>query len=100
MEHLINTGDVIISRMNIAELVGATAYVWEAPLNTYLPDRLWRAELKSDVSPIFIWQLLIQKDTKENIRKIASGTSGSMKNISKSGLLERFSEIATKEQIW
>ncbi len=87
VEHLINTGDVIISRMNTAELVGAAAYVWEAPLNTYLPDRLWRAELKSDVSPIFIWQLLIQKDTKENIRKIASGTSGSMKNISKSGLL-------------
>ena len=86
-EHLLKTGDVIISRMNTTELVGAAAYVWKAPLNTYLPDRLWRAELKSNVCPIFVWQLLIQSSTKESIRKIASGTSGSMKNISKSGLL-------------
>lgn len=86
-DHLLRTGDVIISRMNTAELVGAAAYVWEAPINTYLPDRLWRAELKNNVCPIFVWQSLIQATTKESIRKIASGTSGSMKNISKPGLL-------------
>lgn len=86
-DHLLRTGDVIISRMNTAELVGAAAYVWEAPTNTYLPDRLWRAELKNNVCPIFVWQSLIQTTTKESIRKIASGTSGSMKNISKPGLL-------------
>ena len=86
-EHLLKTGDVIISRMNTSELVGATAYVWNAPEHTYLPDRLWRAELKSTASPIFVWQILIQSMTKESIRRIASGTSGSMKNISKVGLL-------------
>ncbi len=86
-EHLLKTGDVIISRMNTAELVGAAAYVWEAPANTYLPDRLWRAELKNDANPVFVWQLLIHGCTKESIRRIASGTSGSMKNISKPGLL-------------
>lgn len=86
-DHLLKTGDIIISRMNTLELVGATAYVWEAPQNTYLPDRLWRAEIGKDACPIFIWQLLIQNSSKEEIRKIASGTSGSMKNISKQGLL-------------
>ncbi|MEY8232898.1 restriction endonuclease subunit S [Oscillospiraceae bacterium 50-16] len=86
-EHLIKSGDVIISRMNTAELVGAAAYVWEAPSNTYLPDRLWRAELKRNSHPIFVWQSLIQSTAKESIRSIASGTSGSMKNISKPGLL-------------
>lgn len=86
-EHLLKTGDVIISRMNTSELVGATAYVWNAPEHTYLPDRLWRAELKNTASPIFVWQILIQSTTKESIRRIASGTSGSMKNISKAGLL-------------
>ena len=35
----VRTGNVLISRMNTQELVGATAYVWEAPENTYLPDR-------------------------------------------------------------
>ena len=68
-------------------MVGAAAYVWEAPDHTYLPDRLWKAEVRDTACPIFVWQLLIQKDTKESIRRIASGTSGSMKNISKPGLL-------------
>lgn len=86
-DHRVKTGDVIISRMNTAELVGAAAYVWEAPERTYLPDRLWRAEIKETVCPVFLWQVLIQSSTKENIRRIASGTSGSMKNISKPGLL-------------
>lgn len=86
-DHRIKTGDVIISRMNTAELVGAAAYVWEAPERTYLPDRLWKAEIKETACPIFIWQVLIQSSTKERIRQIASGTSGSMKNISKPGLL-------------
>lgn len=86
-EHRVKTGDVIISRMNTAELVGAAAYVWKAPDHTYLPDRLWKAEVRNTACPIFVWQLLIQKDTKESIRRIASGTSGSMKNISKPGVL-------------
>lgn len=86
-DHLLKTGDIIISRMNTLELVGATAYVWEAPQNTYLPDRLWRAEINKNTCPVFVWQLLIQDSSKEEIRKIASGTSGSMKNISKPGLL-------------
>ena len=86
-DHRVNTGDVIISRMNTAELVGAAAYVWEAPEYTYLPDRLWRAEIKETACPVFVWQMLIQSSTKESIRRIASGTSGSMKNISKPGLL-------------
>ena len=86
-EHLLKDGDIIISRMNTAELVGATAYVWKAPQNTYLPDRLWRAELKPNTNAIFVWQMLIQPSTKEQICREASGTSGSMKNISKPGLL-------------
>ena len=86
-EHLLKDGDIIISRMNTAELVGATAYVWKAPLNTYLPDRLWRAKLQPNANAIFVWQMLIQPSTKEQIRREASGTSGSMKNISKPGLL-------------
>ena len=86
-EHLVNKGDVLISRMNTAELVGATAYIWKSKDNIYIPDRLWKANFKPNVNPIFVWQLLIQRSTKEKIRRIASGTSGSMKNISKAGLL-------------
>lgn len=85
--HRVKAGDVIISRMNTAELVGAAAYVWDVPEHIYLPDRVWRAEIKETANPIFVWQVLIQSSTKESIRRIASGTSGSMKNISKPSLL-------------
>ncbi len=85
--HQVKVGDVIISRMNTPEFVGAAAYVWKVPPKTYLPDRLWRAEIYDTACPIFVWQTLIQKDTKDKIRSIASGTSSSMKNISKLELL-------------
>ncbi len=86
-EHLVRPGDIIISRMNTAELTGATAYVWDVQDNVYLPDRLWKANIKEECNPLFVWQMLIQPATKEQIRRECSGTSGSMKNISKSGML-------------
>lgn len=86
-EHLVSVGDIIISRMNTAELTGAAAYVWDVPRNIYVPDRLWKAVLTESSNPIFVWQMLIQPSTKEQIQRECSGTSGSMKNISKAGLL-------------
>lgn len=86
-EHLVNVGDIIISRMNTAELTGAAAYVWDVPDKVYLPDRLWKAVLDDNSNPIFVWQILIQPSTKEQIQRECSGTSGSMKNISKAGML-------------
>ena len=86
IEHRVNDGDILVSRMNTSELVGAAAYVWRAPSNTYIPDRLWRVKCR-DCNPVFLWQLLIQPLTKRRIRQIASGTSGSMKNISKQDFL-------------
>lgn len=86
-EHLVNVGDIIISRMNTAELTGAAAYVWDVPGKVYLPDRLWKAVLDDNSNPIFVWQMLIQPSTKEQIQRECSGTSGSMKNISKAGML-------------
>ena len=92
-EHLLQDGDILISRMNTLEYVGACAYVWKAPANTYLPDRLWRAKLKDNVNPIYLWFSLIQDNAKEQIRSLASGTSGSMKNIS----IPRFLSIKIKD---
>ena len=91
-EHLLKDGDILISRMNTLEYVGACAYVWNAPPNTYLPDRLWRATLNDNINPIFLWFSLIQNKSKEQIRSMASGTSGSMKNIS----IPRFLSIKIK----
>ena len=86
-EHKISIGDIIISRMNTPEFVGATAYVDKLSTDLYLPDRLWKANLKENVNPIFIWQALLQKSSKLQLSNTASGTSNSMKNISKPNML-------------
>lgn len=96
-KHLVRDEDILISRMNTIELVGASAYVWAVDDNVYLPDRIWRAELRDNVDPIFLWQLLVQKSTKNAIRDICGGTSGSMKNISKSRFLDILVPIVSLE---
>ena len=88
-EHKVEIGDVIISRMNTSELVGAAGYVWAINSdNIYLPDRLWKVILNDRVNPVFLWKLITNEKTKLKIKRIASGTSGSMKNISKSKFLQ------------
>lgn len=87
-KHKVKKGDVIISRMNTAELVGACGYVWNNIKDVYYPDRLWRLDLKENCNPIFIWQAIIQREFKEKIKLICSGTSGSMKNISQAKFLK------------
>ena len=86
-EHKVETGDVIISRMNTPELVGACSYVFEAPDDMYYPDRLWKAVLKENTNPIFLWQLLWDRDVRKAIKESSGGTSGTMHNISKPNLL-------------
>jgi len=86
-EHKVETGDVIISRMNTPELVGACSYVFDAPEDMYYPDRLWKAVLKENTNPIFLWQLLWDRDIRKAIKESSGGTSGTMHNISKANLL-------------
>lgn len=87
--YLVNAGDLLISRANTTELVGATAYVWETPPNIVLPDKIWKFVWKSEyeVEPLFIFQLSQQTGFRNEIGRLASGTSGSMKNVSKAKLL-------------
>lgn len=86
-EHKVESGDVIISRMNTPELVGACSYVFDAPEDMYYPDRLWKVILKQDSNPIFLWQLLWDEDVRRQIKEQSGGTSGTMNNISKPKLL-------------
>jgi type I restriction enzyme S subunit len=80
---------IIISRMNTSELVGMSAYIDNDYPNLYLPDRLWMT-VKSDKPHSTLWLSFALKSfaIREQIQKIASGTSGSMKNISKKDFLE------------
>ena len=87
-QHFIKARDLLFSRANTTELVGATAMVFEEHKGLVLPDKLWRFiwNEKQAISSIFIWQQLSEAGMRKEISKLSSGSGGSMKNISKGKL--------------
>ena len=82
--HFVRLGDLLFSRANTADLIGATALVDTASPNLVLPDKLWRfVWYKAPrAAPRFVQHLFRQTKFRFEIAQRASGTSGSMKNIS------------------
>ncbi|MFF2909783.1 restriction endonuclease subunit S [Paenibacillus sp. NPDC057934] len=79
---------IIISRMNTPLLVGSSSYVDNDYPNLFLPDRLWQATMIYDRTwPLWLSFLLTWTYMRDKIGGIATGTSGSMKNISKQAFL-------------
>ncbi|MEW8340413.1 MAG: hypothetical protein AB2708_11240, partial [Candidatus Thiodiazotropha taylori] len=89
-DHFVREGDLLFSRANTTELVGATSLVFNTPGNVVLPDKLWRFVWKDSksLSQVFMWQLLSHPGVRNQLGKIATGSGGSMKNISKSKLYD------------
>jgi type I restriction enzyme S subunit len=87
--HFVRAGDLLFSRANTAELIGATAYVASTPPNLLLPDKLWRFvwHKTPKADPHFVRFLFQQPKFRREIGQRASGTSGSMKNISQEKVL-------------
>ena len=81
-------GDLLFSRANTRELVAATCIVSEAPTNVFLPDKLWRLDADADIAEvIYLKFVLTHPEYRETLCYRATGTSGSMLNISKTKLL-------------
>jgi type I restriction enzyme S subunit len=81
---------IIISRMNTPDLVGECGYVIFDYPQLFLPDRLWMIEFKksSELNVRWLSYILSYSPFRQKIKDIGTGTSGSMKNISKAKLLE------------
>ena len=95
---------LLISRMNTPDLVGEVGYVDRAYDWLYLPDRIWMTRMRSPDCVCVRWLgfLLSSAPYKRLIGDSATGTSGSMKNIAKSGLLGlplRFPEVDEQRAI-
>lgn len=82
-------GAILISRMNTPELVGECAYVICCDSQIYIPDRIWQTNFKKGINVNAKWlnYLLNSKEYRLLIQNCATGTSNSMKNISKEQLL-------------
>ena len=79
---------ILMSRMNTPLLVGMNAYVFKAPKNTFLPDRLWQLKIDNNKTVTRWLAFYLGSDQGLNqIRDLASGTSNSMKNITKPDVL-------------
>jgi hypothetical protein len=79
---------IIFSRMNTPKLVGANAYVPVSHKNLFLPDRLWALKPVSKVKPRWLGFYMGYLFSTGAFEALGTGTSGSMKNISKSKLKE------------
>lgn len=89
---------IIISRMNTPELVGASGLVRESLDNIFLPDRLWQGQVAGNFSPEWLIQSINIAANIKKIRDLATGTSGSMKNISKKSMLDLIINVPTLEE--
>ncbi|WP_416292876.1 restriction endonuclease subunit S [Paenibacillus illinoisensis] len=89
-EYEVNVGDVLLTRKNTKELVGACSYIFETPSQLMFSDLIFKLIIKNTtlIEPIYLWRLLNNNSMKKELSKLASGSSGSMPNISKKNLSE------------
>jgi len=83
VEYLLRDGDLLISRANTVDLVGLVCQVREAPPNLMLSDKTLRLRVSHGVADArYLFWVLQFHTTRLQIESFATGTSGSMKNIS------------------
>lgn len=86
----VKKGDLLFTRKNTYHMVGATAFVYETSPKLLLPDTVFRLVLIQELTnPIFLYYLLNHDKFSKEIQLLASGSSGSMPNISKAKLLSK-----------
>ena len=78
----VTAGTIIVSRMNTAQLVGASCLVRKSSPNIFLPDRLWAVTVREQVDSEWFSYVVASPSIRRRLSEAASGTSGSMKNIS------------------
>lgn len=84
----VRPGDVLMTRKNTRELVGAVALVDDVRPRLLLPDLVFRLHLDLDRIDRRYFQALMMHPTKRHaVRDLASGSAASMPNISKARLV-------------
>jgi type I restriction enzyme S subunit len=91
---------ILISRMNTPDLVGEVGYVEIDYPWIFLPDRVWMTRFRASarINARWLCYLLSTPEFKLRIQDLATGTSGSMKNISKGALLSLSLPYPTVEE--
>ncbi|MEV8395821.1 MULTISPECIES: restriction endonuclease subunit S [unclassified Streptomyces] len=99
IENEVRVGDLLFSRKNTIELVGAVAYVRETRDRLLIPDLIFRLVPKRDarIDKVYLHGLLTYPSKRGKVRSLASGSAASMSNISKAKLLNLECEMPPLE---
>ena len=86
----VHPGDLLITRCNIAHLIGVSALVQATPPRLILCDKIFRVLFgaHSPIMPQYLNIVLKTPDLRQQIEGKVTGTSPTMKNISKESLKE------------
>ena len=82
----VHAGDLLFTRKNTPELVGMAAYVYQTPEKLMMPDLIFRLVTNEKMNPVFLWQLINNREFRTVIQSVAGGSAKSMSNISKERL--------------
>lgn len=82
-------GDLLFSRANTKEMVGATAIIREDYPELILPDKLWKIRFSNVTNVVYMKYILSSKAIRNKFSEASTGTSGSMYNVS----MEKFKAI-------
>lgn len=84
----IRPGDLLVSRANTAEYVGASVLVGEnVRPRLLLSDKSMRIQPRPGVDSTWLWRALQSPTARSQISALATGTKDSMRNISQKSLL-------------
>lgn len=84
--HEIRAGDLLVSRANTTEYVGAAVLVRETRPRLVLSDKSLRLVTRDGVDREWLLYALLAPNTRRQISAVATGTSDSMRNISQEKL--------------
>ncbi|MDG4560910.1 MAG: restriction endonuclease subunit S [Candidatus Competibacter sp.] len=86
----VQADSILVSRMNTPLLVGESCYVDVDSPNLFLPDRIWQLKIRESSIVQTKWLSYIFRTShyRAYVEIHATGTSGSMKNLPKSRLLD------------
>jgi type I restriction enzyme, S subunit len=87
----VRQGDILMTRKNTKELVGACAYVFETRDRLAIPDIIFSIDVpekSQTLDRVYFWKLMNNSSFKRKVQNLAMGAAGSMPNISKTKLME------------
>ena len=84
----VKAGDILFTRKNTYELVAACALVASTRPRLMLSDLIFRLRIsgEAEIIPEYLWGLMVSPVMRRQVQRLASGSAGSMPNISKQRL--------------